>query len=264
MSKLSLDARALLRQARAQEPVATKAEMEQVRQGVSTALAAVPAKAAAAGAAGSTAGPISATAATAAAPLLKLGALVAVSAAVGVGGWQLHGRMTGSGSTDTPPAATAAVVVGPGTLSASELGAQGPRTEPKSPSPVVTATEQAFEPSEARLETTQRSASGSSTARVGAAARQVRLERELRLLAAVQARLRQGQGESALALLDQQRDSSDTSQQLIEERLAAEVFAACAAGKRDRAKLAAKRFLALAPGSPLAFRVRSSCGGADR
>jgi len=261
MSKLSLDARALLRQAQAQEPVATAAEMEQVRQGVSTALAAVPAKAAAMGAAGSTAGPISATAATAAAPLLKLGALVAVSAAVGVGGWQLHGRVTGSGSTDTPPAATAAVVVVP---SASELDAQGPRTEPKGPSPVVTATEQALEPSEGRLETTQRSASGSSTVRVGAASRQVRLERELRLLAAVQARLRQGQGESALALLDQQRDSPDTSQQLIEERLAAEVFAACAAGKRDRAKLAAKRFLALAPGSPLAFRVRSSCGGADR
>ncbi len=82
------------------------------------------------------------------------------------------------------------------------------------------------------------------------------LEQELAALERVQAELRSGRGETALALLDSSRSRGTV---LAEERLAAEVFAACQAGQVERARRAAQSFLARNSGSFLTERVRRSC-----
>ncbi|MBN2191762.1 MAG: hypothetical protein JW751_03005 [Polyangiaceae bacterium] len=82
------------------------------------------------------------------------------------------------------------------------------------------------------------------------------LRAELAALERVQAQLRAGRGDAALALLDAQTGEGTL---LAEERLASEVFAACQAGQEERARRAAGAFLARAPRSLLADRVRHSC-----
>jgi len=84
------------------------------------------------------------------------------------------------------------------------------------------------------------------------------LSAELQLLNAAQAALRDGRGAQALALL-QRYDQAFPQGQLLGERLAAEVFAACQVGNRARASQAAERFLHQDARSVLAGRVRQSC-----
>jgi hypothetical protein len=49
--------------------------------------------------------------------------------------------------------------------------------------------------------------------------------------------------------------------QLRQERLAAEVFAACQTGQVTRAERAARRFLSEHPATPAGERIRASCAG---
>lgn len=81
---------------------------------------------------------------------------------------------------------------------------------------------------------------------------------ELQLMTAAQAALRDGRAAEALALLARY-DRAFPSGQLLNERLAAEVLAACQLGDRARAQRAADRFLQRDASSPLAARVRRSC-----
>ena len=83
---------------------------------------------------------------------------------------------------------------------------------------------------------------------------------EVALLERVQTALRSGAGAEALALLDQKLPRSG---QLGAERLAAEVFAACQAGDRGRARRAAQLFFQNYPGTPATARVRASCAGEE-
>lgn len=80
------------------------------------------------------------------------------------------------------------------------------------------------------------------------------------MLERVRRELRAGRGAQALALLDQTSGGG----QLGAERLAAEVFAACQAGRTERARRAAERFLRRYPAGALAARVRASCVELDR
>lgn len=84
------------------------------------------------------------------------------------------------------------------------------------------------------------------------------LRAELDLMTAAQAALRDGRAAQSLAYLEQY-DRTFPSGQLLGERLAAEVFAACQLGERARATRAATRFLERDAGSLLAERVRRSC-----
>lgn len=84
------------------------------------------------------------------------------------------------------------------------------------------------------------------------------LAAELQLLNAVQAALRDGRSAQALTLL-QRYDQSFPQGQLLGERLAAEVFAACLVDNRARATRAAERFLRQDATSVLAGRVKRSC-----
>ena len=84
------------------------------------------------------------------------------------------------------------------------------------------------------------------------------LSAELSLLTATQAALRDGRGAEALSLIDSY-DRKFPGGQLLGERLAAEVFAACQVGDRARATRAAQRFSQRDSSSVLAGRVRRSC-----
>ena len=88
------------------------------------------------------------------------------------------------------------------------------------------------------------------------------LLKEIALLEQVQVALRAGNGARALSLLDQ-NSPQPGSGQLGAERLAAEVFAACQAGDRERAARAARRFLQAYPATPASARVRASCAGPE-
>lgn len=85
---------------------------------------------------------------------------------------------------------------------------------------------------------------------------------EIALLERVQTALRAGNGASALTLLDQSSPGPGSGQ-LGSERLAAEVFAACQLGDRERASRAARRFLKIYGAAPASARVRTSCAGGE-
>lgn len=80
---------------------------------------------------------------------------------------------------------------------------------------------------------------------------------EVKLMHDVDAALKSGRPEQALALLDEHREGDGGYMQ--EERAAARVFAVCQMGRIDSARAAASRFLRERPHSPLAARVRASC-----
>jgi RNA polymerase sigma-70 factor (ECF subfamily) len=83
---------------------------------------------------------------------------------------------------------------------------------------------------------------------------------EARGLSMVQQALRDGMGAEALALLDQQ-DRTFRGGKLDLERQAARIIALCAVGRQAEARTFAARFLARAPSSFLAARVRNTCAG---
>lgn len=86
------------------------------------------------------------------------------------------------------------------------------------------------------------------------------LSREARALSVVQRAVRDGRSSEALALLDQQ-DRDFPQGELRQERVAARVVALCAAGRASEARALAASFLAQAPRSPLAARMRTVCAG---
>jgi hypothetical protein len=79
-------------------------------------------------------------------------------------------------------------------------------------------------------------------------------------LSAVERALRNGRAAEALALLDQQ-ERTFRGGKLDLERQAARIIALCAVGRQAEARAFAARFLARAPSSFLAARVRNTCAG---
>lgn len=86
----------------------------------------------------------------------------------------------------------------------------------------------------------------------------LRLQDEAALLAEVQGSLRGGRPGEALAKLDSY-DRRFAGGMLRAEADAARVFALCAAGRVDRARSAAERFVQHYPKSPVAARVQAAC-----
>jgi hypothetical protein len=241
MNQLSPEARSLLRSAAAAEQPASLASMRRVRQGVRLAvLGVIPAQAA--------------VAATASVSTIKLASWVIVGLSVGAAGlgvtrWvsepssrHTDTRLLHDAPRQTPSARPAGR---PRAMTSVRPQSKAARSPARAPQGRVVPPER---PPHERLETAP------------APAIEPGLKQELMLLSDVQALLRRGDGQRALELLDQHRGPLGGSEQLADERLAAETFAACAAGQLDRARRAAQKFLERAPGSPLAPRVRSSCG----
>ena len=86
------------------------------------------------------------------------------------------------------------------------------------------------------------------------------LSLEARALSLVQRAVREGRSSEALTLLDQQERDFPQGE-LRQERVAARVVALCAAGRASEARALAASFLARAPRSPLAARMRTICAG---
>ncbi len=86
----------------------------------------------------------------------------------------------------------------------------------------------------------------------------LRLEQEAALLAEVQGALRSGQANLALGKLESY-DRRFPTGMLRAEADAARVFALCSAGRVDKARSAATRFVQRYPSSPAAARVQSAC-----
>ncbi len=82
------------------------------------------------------------------------------------------------------------------------------------------------------------------------------------LLADAQGAIQRADYGTALARLDEHQRQFPNGV-LTEERTAARVVALCGAGHVPEARSLATSFLAKHPSSPLAPRVRSSCGGAQ-
>jgi hypothetical protein len=86
------------------------------------------------------------------------------------------------------------------------------------------------------------------------------LSAEADLLRSADAAARGGNALAALALLDRHRAIFPNGT-LVEEREAERIVVLCALGRTDEARVAASVFLRNRPRSPLAGRVRASCGG---
>lgn len=85
------------------------------------------------------------------------------------------------------------------------------------------------------------------------------LQAEMQLIRAADAALRGGRTSEALALLGQHAERHPRGL-LSQEREGLSLLARCQSGGRAAAQAAAERYLARAPRSPLAPRLRSACG----
>ena len=90
------------------------------------------------------------------------------------------------------------------------------------------------------------------------AARGDSVAEEAALLRAAHAALARGDGDGALARLDEHAARFPRGA-LGEEERAARVFALCASGRKTEARALAASFVAASPRSPLAAQVRRSC-----
>jgi hypothetical protein len=86
----------------------------------------------------------------------------------------------------------------------------------------------------------------------------LRLQDEAALLAEVQGSLRSGQAAAALSKLESY-DKRFPAGMLRSEADAARVFALCAAGRVEKARTAAARFVQRYPNAPVTARVQSAC-----
>jgi hypothetical protein len=85
------------------------------------------------------------------------------------------------------------------------------------------------------------------------------LDAEMKLIRAADAALRGGRSSEALSLLAQHSEQHPSGL-LVQEREGLSLLARCQSGGRAAVQAAAERYLARAPRSPLAPRLRSACG----
>ncbi len=277
-SELNDDARSLIRDAIAEEPVADGARRAGLKRSLLARAARLGAGAAAATGTTGAASALSQGAATvpgAALPASVLpgagavGVLLAKGAAVGliVGGALHAGTRFGHGDSATPPAPSvaSAPVLAPVSRAAavpkSDVGnvAADPHSTTPTPSATNAPPAAIVAPSAA-----DGSLAGPRPVEPSPASSGASLRAELELISAVQAALRDGRPALALELVDRHAALYPRGQ-LETERLAAEAIAACQSGNEARGRRAALLFLQRDPASALAARVRSACpaGGND-
>jgi hypothetical protein len=182
------------------------------------------------------------------ATLLKVGAGVAIAAALG------GGAIYFAASTPSLPAATPKA---PHARAArlSVLTPEGDSQPVTAPSPAA-ASETPSPPSHPRGSPRRREANFPPVPPAD-------LTGELGILTEASAATRQGDAARADELL-RSYDERYPSGQLTQERAAAGVLAHCAAGRTQLARAEARRFLERWPRSPLVARIRVSCAGEDK
>lgn len=202
------------------------------------------------------------SAATGFSVLAKVVAAGVLSAAVVGGGIVASTRTSHSRVADTR--ASAREVLKPATLPAAPLAPRvsaSPEASGSIPAPAESlparlappvspiATVHATTPAPREGETSPTTIAGPGT--IGA---------EAKLLTRADAALKGGDALHALELLDEHA-SSFSDGVLVEERQSERVVVLCALGRTEDARAEASAFLRKSPRSPLAARVRASCGG---
>ena len=275
--QLGREARELIEQALREEKQADPAELAQVRKRVLTVSVGV-------GALGSAGKTFAVPGAIGAVSIMKAALLGASAAVVAVSLSSVLGLHEPAPAPNSAPAPAAPERAQPAPLdpvvqmapvehqAALETGA-APTPQPVSPPPAARRSEggspvpapippplpaPTAEPQRESTDAPSANREGASSA----AGSDSSLLQEIALLEQVQAALRAGNGARALSLLDQKSPASGSGQ-LGAERLAAEVFAACQVGDRQRAGRAARLFLQAYPATPASARVRASCAGEE-
>jgi len=261
-SELGAEARALIGKACGEEAIPSSGELERIRRNV------------VAGAAGSAfllTAPHVFGSAAAATPLALVGAAlkgVALGTVVALGGYSLDrfvirpvpDRGAESAPTQTPLVAPAPV--GARVPVADHALEQAPPVREETNAPQPSNLSAAKRDDSAKRRAIDGARSESAGAAVGSLEVSADLREETALLGRVQQELRAGRGAEALRLLDASSTRLERGQ-LRQERLAAEVLAACQIGDLERARRSVRAFLAENPATPSAARLRSSCVGAE-
>lgn len=179
------------------------------------------------------------------------------------GGFRL--ALSSDAETPTPPVASSAVAAEraePAKLAdavqAADASPRVDQTPPAAPAFVELSTPANVRAAAPASSTQPEPSTAAKPAESAAAA----LRAELTLMSEVQAALRDNQGARALTLIERY-DGSFAQGQLRNERLAAEVFAACQVRSVARAQRAAVQFLSRDSSSPLAARVKAACINAE-
>jgi hypothetical protein len=258
MNELGADARALIDQARSDEPAPGPAELDRIRRNVVAGAASSAVMLAAPPAAGLSGG---------VAPLSLLGLALKGGAAGTVvvlaaftADRYLVSPVRPSDPAVVHDARSSLLPVPPASPFHPEPGAAAVPPGALAPQSAARTT-LSSEP--ARREATNRE--DSATVATGAAAGTLAaadLQEETALLRSVQQELRAGRGARALELLDTSSLRLERGQ-LRQERLAAEVLAACLVGDLERARRSARAFAAENPATPSLARLRSSCVGSE-
>jgi hypothetical protein len=186
--------------------------------------------------------------------VLAIGTLGAVGTAIVVTRQTPSAPPTGPSPTATASLAPARASTAPALGSAPPVSSEVDEREP-SPPPSFAAP-----PPRASAPSAPRGIASHAPAEPLPVAAHDALAEETRLLRQADAATRGGDGRRALELLDEHARRFPRGV-LAEERGAERVLALCAAGRIGEARAAATRFLADRPQSPLAGRVRASCGG---
>jgi hypothetical protein len=260
MSDLSKEARAILETARC-ESLPTEGDRIRMQRALSAVLGPLPLPephTAASSGAASAAAPLSI-----AAKLWVTGAVVALVAG-GVALWRADGSVEPALRV-SPPEAT---LVGPEPSVPEETAAPSPA--PRQVAPVARRETPHIRPSSgtarpglifAPMDLTEPAAQGrAEPPEPGRQATRPTLPEELPLLREAQLATRVGNFARALELLEEHA-ARFPSGDLREERIAARINVLCSLGRIDDAREEAKRFLAQAPETPYASRIRASCAG---
>jgi hypothetical protein len=260
-SELGAEARALITQACSDEAAPSSSELERIRKNVIAGAAASAALLAAPHAAG---------AGALATPLALVGLALkgaALGTIVALGGFSLDRfvlhpapERASKSAQVRAPAEARAPLGSLATPSGRELSPPAP--EPRAIDPQLAPPAVPLRPTAPKPGLPH----GVSKETAGVATGSLEISADLReesaLLARVQQELRAGRGADALRLLDASSPRLERGQ-LRQERLAAEVLAACQTGDVERARRGVRAFLAENPATPSAARLRSSCVGAE-
>ena len=257
-SELGAEARALIDQACNEEALPPSAELERIRKNVVSGVAASAALLAAPHAAGFASGTT---------PLALLGLALkggAVGTAVVLTAFSVNRFVV------SPAPAREAAGLQEGRSASASMQSARPTVAPGArvaadtpPAPLTNAQPPLQSPALAGTATNRAAASNvASDAVLGSLAGSADLHEETVLLRRVQQELRAGRGAEALRLLDATSPRLERGQ-LRQERLAAEVLAACQTGDIERARRSAQAFVSENPATPSAARLRSSCVGPE-
>ena len=185
-------------------------------------------------------------------------ARIAAEGALAASGTTATAKVASTGAFMKGLVAAAAIATGAAGFFALQIGEQT-----AAPAPVVQLPPQHAAPREAFLAPQPARVASSveapaQPARATKAPNGLRLEEEAALLAEVQGALRSGRAATALAKLESY-DRRFPTGMLRAEADAARVFALCGAGRVDKARASAARFVQRYPSSPAAARVQAAC-----